>query len=219
MASILECVAIMENKILLCIFAIIILFSGGCTKEPKAKKPLDYSRVKAVINGRECHMISGYNCEPENRTLVGQEFKHSVCLSFHSLYMAEYPDHNDSVFRISILLCLNKDDVAYNKGYSFNRSADSTDYWISHFNNGTIKTPIIFASIELNDYNQHSSLQYYRYYYSKEGYVSFNRVDIKEHLLYGGERWAWMCKEVFFEFDAESADGRVISVRDGYCCL
>lgn len=220
MAKPLRSAAIVGNRY--SVFVVILLvsiFLHGCEKEPKKIRPMDYSSIRATINGKECHMLSGYNCEPVNRTLVGHEYNGNVRLVFNSLYMAEHPTPVDSAFYINISLYFKKDNIVLDEKLAFNRSIDSTEFWDTQFETGVVKSLVIFAKIQTIAMGADIDRVKTTYFNSTSGWVSITGADVQPHPLYGGDRWIWKCNEVYYEFEAVSNNGETIHVTDGYCRL
>lgn len=204
-----------------------VLSLTACKKNTPVEKvvPIDCSKTKAVINGRECHMFPGYFSDPDNRTFAGQENQDNVYLCFYSQNMAEnylaknYRD-NDTLYRITITFYAPEKDFHPYTNYSFNRTVDSTNVWKSTFESSSLNSYILFGTTISTDIPKDSGVASSRLDYTiTSGWVSFGDIETEPHLLYGGDRFVWKCKEAFFEFDAISEGGKVMHVTDGYCCL
>lgn len=211
---------------ILCPLSVSLLLLACCSPVDKTiekMKPVDYSKVKAIINGKECRMFPGYNCDPDNRTFVGQENGDNVYMCFYSLNMAENykakdPKDNDTIYQMDLYLYISKMDFLPGSKYAFNRVNDSSEVWMGHFESGAISSPIMYGetwSFALQEGGADSSCSYV----VTNGWVSFGEIDTSPHLLYGGDRLVWKCREAFFEFDAVSDKGKVMHVTEGYCCL
>jgi len=199
------------NRCLCCIFFLLALLSfSGCSKKVQ---PEDYSRVSVTINGKQYHMLSGYYSDADNRTLAGHEYNGNVCLKFHSLLFVKNTSYSDSTYYIELAVYLNKDEFSSNKDFSINRSIDSTKIWDEKFNKGIVDNSIVFASITAIDSRNK------KIFYSTQGHISIEDVEVQPHLLYDGDRWVWKCKEVYYGFEGKSKEGNTICVTNGYCCL
>lgn len=212
-----------------------LMLSFGCSgllnpPAVKTEEPLDYSKVKAIIDGNECHMFPGYNCEPVNRTFVGQDNGEYIHLCFTSLnmaqnYMSSNSKDNDTIYTISIWVYLRKEDFASNRRYGFNTYSDSTQIWHERFMEGDNMSPVIYGklwSCAIHDERKKVDGEWTEPmwdYTITSGWVEFGEIESEPHLLYGGNRMALKCKEASFEFEATAEDGKVLHVTDGYCCL
>lgn len=213
------------KMLVLCVLLTWIFVS--CAKE----KPVNYSSVRAVIDGKECHMFSGYNCEPLNRSFVGQEYQDNVLLRFESLNMAENyrtnnSKDNDTVYVISISALMGKDSFEPNTEINFVGGNITADSLTVLFKEGSrVEEPIIAGLLLVKATHKevtvnHGIVNPNEWLYAiTSASVCFGDMDIIPHLLYGGDRMVWKCKEAFFEFEAESEAGRVIHVTNGYCRL
>lgn len=182
---------------------------------------VDYSSVSVKINGKECRMFSGYHCEPINRTFVGQEYLDNVLLSFQSLYMAENylatsPEDNDTVYVINVTVLGNKSCFKPFVECGFNKVEDSSEGLYAFFENGEFaESPILSGGLIARATHNNDE----KIYTLSSGAVSFGDMIKSPHLLYGGERMVWKCKEAIFEFDAKSKDGKIIHITEGHCKL
>lgn len=166
-------------------------------------------------------MFSGYHCEPINRTFVGQEYSDNVLLRFQSLYLgdnylATSPQDNDTVYVINMMVLENKSCFNPFVECDFNEAKDSSEELYAFFENGEFtESPILYGElIALATHNNDE-----RTYKLSSGSVSFGDMIKNPHLLYGGERLVWKCKEAFFEFYARTKDGKIIHITEGHCKL
>ena len=219
-------------RIILLGLLLFIFHLTACKKTAPVEKvkPVDHSKTKAVINGRECHMFTGYYSDPDNRTFAGQENRDNVYLCFYSQYMAENylaknSKDNDTIYWITISFYAPKKDFRSNTHYTFNRTKDSTDIWHSQFEESVFESYVLCGTITskalleeellITDPLAANPIDYS----ITKGWVSFGDIETEPHLLYGGDRFVWKCQEAFFEFDAVSDNEKVLHVTDGYCCL
>ncbi|MCR5561284.1 MAG: hypothetical protein K6F58_05645 [Bacteroidales bacterium] len=185
---------------------------------------IDYSSVTARINGKECRMFSGYNCEPVNRTFVGQEYLDNVLLRFESLNMAEHykstnSRDNDTVYVIRMSVLAKSYIIKPFCEVIFDEAEEDSNDLNSAFEKGEIvDEPKLSGQVIVSAI--HKGLGYTEWIFSiASGVISFGEMLQKPHMLYGGERLVWKCEEAFFKFDAVSDDGKILHVTDGYCKL
>lgn len=176
-------------------------------------------------------MFSGYNCEPINRTFVGHEYRDNVLLRFQSLNMAENylatsPKGNDTVYVINLSVLANKSSVNPFIEFTFDDAEIDSKALIAVFEAGEyIEAPILSGQITARATHKevswnHGVMDPNEWTYTiSSGVFTFGEMIKTTHRLYNGDRWVWRCKEVFFEFDAKSEDGKIIHVTEGHCKL
>lgn len=206
-----------QMKITKIIVLLFLFLFCSCAKEGND----DYSSVRVKINGKECRMFPGYNCEPINRTFIGHEYLDNVLLRFHSLYMAENylatdREANDTIYVINMMVLANKFSFKPFVGFYFNDAEADSEGLNSLFEIGSpIESPVLSGRLIARAPHQHKEWSYT----ISSGTIVFGDMIKKSHRLYDGSRWVWKCREAFFEFDAKSEDGEIIHITDGHCKL